>query len=1110
MANWSDAMKMGGILNGLVFGTILLACGQWAGAQAVKATLLGTVSDQSGAVIPDCAVTIREESTGATYTAHSNGSGNYEFPDLSPGKWDVTAQHGGFKSTESTGVPVAVNTTVRVNLTMQPGSVSQNVIVSASQRPLLQTDRADVSANIGTKQVENLPLGNNRNVQALQSLLPGVSAPLYIHTSFANPQQAQSFHVNGQSVMSSSLELEGIDDNERTGQLDVYIPPAAAIQALDVTTSNYEAEFGRALGAVTNIILKSGSNQFHGSAYEYNEISALEAKNYFDSGPKSKQVNNYFGATIGGPIIKDRTFFFADILRSTNHAQNFNLVSLPTAAYRSGDFSSSPSAVYDPSTGTGTGTGRKQFIYNGNKNVISPGRINPVSAALLALVPLPNVPGNTTLVNNYQANLNSYQDTTSYDIKLDQRLGERDSLSYRYSHDSVDTYQQPLFGMAGGPGPSGGAQGTGRYNLWNTAVEYVHPFSSNLLTEVRFGIDHYLNSIRQSDFGTNADTGIGIPGANTSPFTSGLSQINISGFSGPMLGYYFAYPVDHAETNINFVNNWTKIIGNHTTKWGAEVRRLRDDQTGSLQYDPRGQYSFSYGQTAVPGEKTSSANSVASFLIDSPNGVDQQSVLGAQTWRQTLYFGFLQDQWEATKKLTLIYGLRWELYPPSTPRATGGFSDYFPDSNTLQVAGYGKIPKDMGMQTNYKDFAPRLGFAYRAAEGTVVRAGFGISYSPWLDNRYTYGNYPVQQNSSFAGVNSYSPALLGDGTTATFQAGFPPVVPATIPANGIITNAPRSSSYYVVNLKYKDPYVMSYNFTVEQALRHGFTFDIGYVGNEGRQIPQVYNLNAGMVLGAGAKGQPQYVTLKRTASTNFFYKPVTSSYNSLQTRLRKRFANGFLLTSSFAFQKALGYEDSSGAIASAKFYVDYHRNYSVLAYNQKETYAQSVVYELPFGPNKRFLNHGLSSLLAGGWELSAIGSASSGFPLTFTAAGTSLNAPSNTQVANQVAAFRVLHGIGTGNPWFDTSAFSQPTTAAYGNTGINIYSGPTHFGLDSSIFRSFPIRERANLSLRMDAFHVTNTPVFSSPSTAVDSTQFGIVSGASGSRVIQLAAQVTF
>ncbi len=308
-------------LAGPVAAAALLLTGPAAFGQATTATLVGTVTDTSGAALNQATVKITNQNTGQTYSHQTNESGNYEFTLLPPGVYSVEVAEQGFASAVTKNVPATVNTTNRTDVRLNPGGASQTVTVT-DQAPALQTDRADVSAQIETRQVSDLPVGSSRNFQALESLVPGVSAPIYDHSSFFDAQNSQSFQVNGQAELANNLQLEGIDDNERTGLLQVYIPPAAAIQTVDVETSNYAPEFGRAAGAVTNVVLKSGSNQFHGSAYEYNEVSTTGARNYFNNtGKFPRFTNNYYGATIGGPIFKDRTFFFGDFLRYANHTE---------------------------------------------------------------------------------------------------------------------------------------------------------------------------------------------------------------------------------------------------------------------------------------------------------------------------------------------------------------------------------------------------------------------------------------------------------------------------------------------------------------------------------------------------------------------------------------------------------------------------------------------------------------------------------------------------------------------------------------------------------------------------------------------------------------------
>lgn len=583
--------------------------------QAVTATLVGAVTDKAGAAISNAKVTITEQQTGASFTQPTNASGNYEFTFLSPGIYTVSVTSQGFSIGVTKDVQVPVNTTARVDVTLQPGSVAQTVTVT-EQAPLLQTDRADVSAQIEAKQVQDLPLGSNRNFQALESLVPGVSPPIYDHSSFFDAQNSQSFQVNGQSELSNNLQFEGIDDNERTGLLQVYIPPAAAIQTADVETSNYAPEFGRSAGAVTNVILKSGTNTFHGSAYEYNSVSSTSSRSYFNNtGKFPRFTNNYYGGTIGGPIFKNHTFFFGDFLRYSNDSSQYQLLTVPTAAFRTGDLSTGPTKIYDPNTGNPNGTGRQQFVTNGVANVIPANRLDPVALKLLALIPEPNIPG-AGFTNNYQANVGFQQSSNQFDVKFDQNLRGNDHFAYRYSWQRVSTVQDPVFGLAGGP-TAGGFEGTGVDTTYNTAGEYTHVFSPTLFTEARVGVDHYYNTANPTDYGSNASTQIGIPGVNVSPYTSGLASININTFSNPLVGYSASLPWQRGETNIDAVNNWTKILGNHSIIVGGEIRRVRDDLTQGQTFGPRGVFNYADGQTALntSGSKTSFANDFARFSV---------------------------------------------------------------------------------------------------------------------------------------------------------------------------------------------------------------------------------------------------------------------------------------------------------------------------------------------------------------------------------------------------------------------------------------------------------------------------------------------------------------
>jgi hypothetical protein len=1081
-------------------------------SQAVNANLVGTVTDATKAPIVGATVTITEIKSGSSKTMQTNASGNYDFEALQPGTYTVVSSEKGFKQARVENVALVVNSTLRADVVLEVGSEGESVSVTAAPE-VLKTDRADVGIDITSRQAEDLPLTTNRNVQGLLALVPGAVRPHLQHSNFFNAQASLSTEVNGQSRLANNTEIEGVDDNERSGLLQVLIPPSEAIQSVSVSTGNYQAEFGRVGGAVTDIILKSGTNDLHGAAYEFNRISALAAKTYFQTGPNPVSVYNYYGGNVGGPILKNKLFLFGDYLRISDHQGQFNVLTVPTAAFRAGDLSAGGTNIYDPATGNANGTGRAQFAYQGRPNTINPARISQVAKNILNLIPLPNVPG-AALANNYSGVTHFTRDVNSFDIKADQTLQGEDHLSYRYSYQRVAQNQEAIFGIVGGPG-QGANNARGTQTAYNTAINYTHVFSPSLLAELRVGLNHYRNIARQVDFGTNASTAVGIPGVNVDDNTSGLVSIDIAGYSTPIVGTGASYPWDRGETNIDIVNNWTKIQGNHSMKFGLEYRRVRDDLRQGQTFGQRGSFQFRDGQTALNGgPKTGIANNFASFLLDDPNQVGRDVGVKDATWRESQIYGYLQDTWQTSNKLTLNYGMRWELYIPPTAKRAGDYSNYDPASNRLIVAGVGSNPADLGMAKRYTNFSPRVGVAYRMTDRSVFRAGYGISYQPWPDNLNSYAtNYPLKQNNSFQSLSSYTQALQPSGVPASMAAGFPAPLLAVVPSDGIISPAPPQA-YFVVNTQWKTPYTQSYNAAYQQALGGGFVLDVAYVGNVGVHQPQNYNLNAGFVAGAGAAGQPAFAPFGRTANSITF-KQTSSNYNSLQVKLDHRFSNGLSATSAYTYQKGMGYTTSNGSgVGTTNFYIDFDRNYSRLGNDRTHVYVQSFIYELPFGKGKRFLQSGVAGWVAGGWQVTGVLSVSTGTPFSVTASAASLNAPSNTQVANQSGAFRKLKGTGATTPWFDTTVFSQPTTSAYGNTRQNAFVGPGSFNLDSSVFRKFPITDKANLELRAEAFSITNTPQFGNPSSNISNADFGQINAANGNatgnRVMELAGKITF
>ncbi|MBV8553053.1 MAG: TonB-dependent receptor [Acidobacteriaceae bacterium] len=1069
-------------------------------AQAVTGTVLGTVTDTSGAVIASAKVVLTNVGTGIARTQATNASGNYTFTDIPEGTYSVSTEAGGFKRDIRQNITVAVNTSARVDMQLQPGDITQQIEVTAAPPPL-QTDRADTEVSISTVETANLPVGTNRNFQSLLNLVPGTTRATFQHSQFFNAASSLQTEANGQMRMGNNYQIEGIDDNERTGLLQILIPPIEAIQTVDVSTSNFDAELGRASGAVTNVILKSGSNQIHGAAYEFLRNSDLNARNFFDPSV-GHLAYNYFGGNIGGAIIKNKLFYFGDILRVTDHEANTNLLTVPTLDQRNGILSASPTTIYDPATGKANGTGRTAFA----GNVIPTNRINPISTAILNLIPLPNQVS-ATGTNNYFALLPYHKDTTSFDTKVDYNMTDSDRLSVRFSFARPLIYQAPAFGLAGGAA-QGAFEGTGLQRTYSGGINYTRVFSSTLVAEFRAGVAYYNNIATPADYGQNQSAQLGIPGINLNAITSGLVGINIGSFySNPLVGYAASLPWTRAEANIDFANTWTKILGNHTIKFGVDYRGIRDALLQEQTYSARGVYTFSSGQTASGSSATSYYNNFASFLLDLPSQAGRDLATYFPSIRGWQFFSFVQDKWVVSPKLTLDLGVRWEFYPPYTPQFPGGLSNYNPADNTLVIAGVGGNPMDLGMKTRYKYFAPRFGSAYRLTEKTVLRAGFGISYTPYPDNTYAY-NYPVRANNVYNALNSYVPAVLSTGQVATFQNGFPAAQLPAVPSSGILP-APTSQTYFDISQNFKNPYVESWNAAIQQALPWKLVLDVAYVGNHGVDSVVNYNLNAGLIPGAGAKGQPEYLSFGRTASTNLFFVPFSTSYNALQVKFDRQFSGNFNLTTAFTYGKGMGFQ--SGDDGSLDFYLNQRRNYARNDYDRTFTFVQSYVYDLPFGPGKKWLTSGLAGNIFGNWRVTGILTVMSGTPLTITASGTALNLPGSTQTANQVAPVQILGGIGT-TPWFNPASFAQPVASGvFGNTGRNIFNGPGFFNLDASLIKMITFKERYQLELRGEAFGVTNTPQFSNPGTSLtSSSNFGYITGAGGGRTMQLGAKFSF
>ncbi len=1134
-------------------------------AQAVSGTIVGTVTDPTGAAVPNAQITITLTGQNTSFTTVSNESGNFTEPDLPTGVYRVTVVATGFKKSVQENISVLTNTTARVDVPLATGVVTDTITVTTAP-PALQTDRADISTNIEARQIANLPLSSGNSFQSLLTTVPGAAPVVFNNSQFYNANNDLSVNSNGGSSYVNLYQIEGIDDDQRTGIHIILVPPAAAIASVDITTNNFEAEFGRAIGAVVNVTLKSGTNKIHGSVFQNMENNGVNARNFFASGPNGRLVYNYTGGSIGGPILKDKLFIFGDFLRTSDHESSTVTTTIPYLNIHGGniDLSGYAGHVYDPKTNT---------IFAGNlipvtRAMTSGG--NDTNVGLTVLQDIDTLARNPTtnlasasyiagnISNNFSQNLPFSKDAISYDIKSDYAITQRDHLSGRFSHQKTTTFQAPLFGtFLGGPA-GGGFEATGTAAAYSTGFNYDHTFSPTLLTEARVGVAHLRNSAQQSDYGSNDATKLGIPNANQTPTTSGQIAFQVSNFAGngengtsnPLIGYSQSLPWLRAESNIDFANNWTKILGNHAIKFGADIRRVRDDLLQGNINAAAGTYYFSENQTASATDTTGQANDIASVLLDVPYQVGQDTNSTFPAYRQTWLFFFASDKWQATPKLTLDYGLRYELYPAATPRKAGGFSEYNPANNTLTIAGIDGNPSNFGFQTDYKNFAPRLGVSYRASESTVVRAGFGVSYVPFVDNSYAY-NYPIKTSTDYGSASTYGPAVLSSSslTPINLSTGIPTPPTAPISSTGTITatgTTLNSLANLYIPLNFKNAYVTSWNVAVQQALPFDSSLQIAYVANHGTRIDVAQNINNPSVYGEGAAYDPFNITFGKTASVTQYFQGYSSNYQSLQVQLTRRFTKGLSLSSGFTWGKAQGYV-TGGQDGGLLFYSgNLRRNYTILDFDRTLNYEQTITYELPAGHGHKYFNSGPLMYALGGWRLSAIVSAVSGLPFTIT---TSSATPGTTQTANQVAPYHVTHGVTrtVSTTWFDPTAFSTVPSSfttpglatcpkiyaspcAVGNTQRNQFRGPADFSDNISLFKSFPIFREAALEARFDAFNATNTPQFANPNssysfsttnptnpygtfgriTSTLGSGVGNVNGVGGPRVLQAAVKITF
>jgi hypothetical protein len=1046
--------------------------------QAVTGTILGRVADTSGAVIPGAKVTVAQTGTGFIRTIITDSRGEYSAPSIPTGTYSVTAELTGFKTVTLANVHVGVDQRVRMDLKLDVGEMTETLEIQA-ETPLVQTSSSDLSATVVEEQIKSLPL-NGRNFVSLTRTVPGILRPppgANIDGAGSLAWRAGSgFSANGQRPRDNNYLLDGVDNNETWLQTVVIFPAIDSLDEFKMQTSTYSAEFGKSLGGVVNLQIKSGNNSFHGSVYEFHRNDAFDANNFFNNRnnlPKPDFKQNQFGATLGGPVIKDKTFFFASYQGLRLEQGVTKLSTVPSERMRQGDFSEINRVIYDPLTGQ---------PFPGN--IVPQSRWDPASTNIMReLFPAPNVGGrraaNGQILDNYLINPTLVRNDDQVDAKIDHNLSPNNRFFVRYSYQKTNR-DLPAFLPHGDAGATFGA-GNGNIKAQGLAFNDTHTFSPSLLNEFRFGwtsIKFFMTSI---DYGTNIAEQMGIPGINLNPSTSAMTQLTFQNVRN--IGANSNQPLITNQNDFQVYDNVTMIRGRHTFKVGGSITfRSREILNADTIH---GNFGFNNNQTSNCAGRTSGCTlntntgfDVASFLLGLTNSKNR-NLFDATTYTETRpeFSLYVQDDFRASSRLTLNYGLRWDLYKPwiekddrqsNFDESTGRFVIASPDAviNGVAVGRY--------LQTYAKtDFGPRFGFAYDLSGNgkTLIRGGVGVfwNFTPGGTSSSKAQNPPFLQSTALS-------TSLG-GTAGLVSAGLPP--PPGVDPN----RAPAGATRSIFDINFRDGYAVNWNLNVQRQVGRNYMVELAYVGSVGRQMVLKGNPNqARPVVGVTSPdvNRPYIGISPALRNVGQVRSEGTLDHHSLQIKFQRRFANGFSFFNSYTWAHSIDLNsDNDGDVTLTNVY-DPQYNRGPSDYDIKHTLVSNWIYALPFAKN-----HAL-----GGWQLSGILYLRSGRALTITQQqGVQSTGTGNRPDTVSGDFYPADQSI---DQWFNPDAWSRTVdlTGTYGNTGRNTVRGPGQFNIDAALVKNTKIGP-TELELRFEAFNLLNHPQFADPNTSFGNAAFG-------------------
>jgi len=1088
---------------------LLLAFSAALFGQATEGSILGLVTDESGAVIPGATVQVTSVETGARRVVSTSESGEFVVTNLSLGSYIVRVEAKGFKAVAHPPVTISVKARIRVDSRLQLGDISQTVEVSG-QAPLIKTDTPEVGGVITQRTLQDVPVFG-RNFLALAALVPGT-------TSGASVSRQRDFSgaavtVAGASAEANNFIIDGISNNMEFSGATAVMPAMDAIQEFAIQTSQYSAEFGRSGGGVVNVAIKSGTNQLHGFAYDYLRNDKLDARPYdftHTGLAKSTVRRNQFGAGAGAPVIRNRSFVFGNYEGTRFPSNAWARATVPTVAEKQGDFSGSGFNIYDPTTAhtdpaSPSTTIRDPFP----NNQIPASRFSPITRKLLGLYPDPNFTDpNPSVRDNYLTNQRNSDNLNSFTVKSDNNLTSRDSLMGRISQQRGGRYRSSWM-------PNDWLAGNGSLDATNTGLTYTRVLLPTVVNEVRIGYN-YLRFGNEMVNHTDVLGEFKIPGYNIQDYIAGINALSLRNYSSTSMVRPIASvpnPFILVEHTWQYMDNVSIQHGAHALKFGGEYSRVANNRFQGRQGGGAMSFDGTYTTRAVGQSLETLRNGVPDALLGAARSFTTQYAFDAVRIHSVRASGFAQDDWRVRPNLSLSFGLRYDFFGPFSeeqdrfnnfdmstgervlPESTRGIIQGLgiPGGNLPAGWRYGKLSEVMP-QKNWRNFAPRFGFAWSLDPRLVLRGGYGIFYGVTVSNN--------ANNSGTEGSPFFFDFALASELTRSISLtdGFP--------TGGILPIlSARTFSAYYSPIDRRDPYTQKYSLNLQVNLFSGAALELGYTGQRALAFPT-------LVPGNTPRPGPGTVQDRRpypNVGSFYYYLPVSdSNYNGFETTFRLQRFHGLTVQSAFTFSKSMGYSQGTDGQSATDHINDpynYRYDYGPLNYDFRKRWVTAFTYDIPA---PRRLGR-VGAYAFGNWQISSLTTLQGGFPFSVYVSGQVMNNGAGTNRANMARNGNLPVGERTVDRWFDTTAFTMPASYEWGAQGKNSLRGPGLANVDFALQKAFPVSEGKRFILRMESTNFFNRVQYGNPSATLGGTNFGVIrSLQSGARNIQLVGRFLF